>query len=109
MMVASSLQHDAATVAGAARACTTIVDYDELLKRVSDTKFVLIGEAIEKKIAQRFNAGISITLSRSSPDRGDRRVLSSPTGLVRLANPFPSVKTLGYCPCENDSALNNDC
>jgi len=87
-MVASSLQHDAATVAGAVRACTTIVDYDELLKRVSDTKFVLIGEAIEKRIAQRFNAGISITLSRSSPDRGDRRVLSSPDGTRSIRKSF---------------------
>ena len=108
-MVASSLQHDAATGAGAARACTTIVDYDELLKRVSDTKFVLIGEAIEKRIAQRLTLGFrSHYLDQASIGATDV-FFRPPTGLVRFANPFPSVKTLGYCPCENDSALNNDC
>src|SRR6266403_477440 len=41
----ATLQNEAAIVASAARACATLADYDELLKRVGTAKFVLIGEA----------------------------------------------------------------
>jgi erythromycin esterase-like protein len=44
-MMVGILQNDAALVANAARRCATLADYDELLKRVGDAKFVLIGEA----------------------------------------------------------------
>jgi erythromycin esterase-like protein len=44
-MVATSLRTDAGTIASAAHCCATSSDYNDLLKRVADARFVLIGEA----------------------------------------------------------------